>query len=270
MNELHDTCDKCCAVLERTNDGDDLDPKDLHLTECAVNGFLTEAGLRRFNELHRRVLAGEYVKPWFHGVEPMTHDHEGYVYYKDMHVEHYSSHYAYSLEAKRDLTELRNQCAYLEKTGAEVSCANAVWGWKKYADAYASENRAALDRALDGAGLTYSKIIVDNNWNNEIEFFVQGVPDWEDIRKGPEFQDFYNRSDHDHGFEVSVRSYRYGGEKEADGAEALACIPSCHDWLRENGLLREVKAQNYVIEPERENEDEAAGSEDDDEEEYGQ
>jgi hypothetical protein len=136
LDEMHTTTDKACAILQRTRDGDDLDPGDLYLTECAVNGFLTEAGVKKFDELHRRVMDGEYVKPWLHGVEPMTRDHEGYIYYKDKQVEHYGKPYVWSLEAARDLAELRNQCAYVESVGGEVSCTKVVWGWDNYRDGY--------------------------------------------------------------------------------------------------------------------------------------
>jgi hypothetical protein len=269
MNEMHATADRCTDILKHTNDGGELAPEDLRLTELAINGHLNERGLQKLDELHRRVVAGEYTKPWFHGVEPMTHDHEGYVYYKDAQVEHYSSHYAYSLQAKRDLTELRDRCAYLERSGAEVSCGNAVWNWEKNAGAYGAEKQGELDRALAGGGVTYSKVAVDNNWNRDIQYFTPGVPDWETIRASPVFRDFYNRNGHDHGFEVSVRSYRYGSGKEVDDTETLAIILSCHDYLRGNGLLQEVGAQNYMIEPERENEDEAAVEQEDEDEMEG-
>ena len=34
--ELRETCDKACAILKKTNDGDLLDPSDLKLTEYAA------------------------------------------------------------------------------------------------------------------------------------------------------------------------------------------------------------------------------------------
>ena len=263
LDELHTTVDKACAILQRTRDGDDLDPGDLYLTECAVNGILTETGVKKFDELHKRVMSGEYVKPWLHGVEPMTRDHEGYIYYKDKQVEHYSKPYVWSLEAKRDLTELRNQCAYVESIGGDVSCTNVVWCWGNYKDAYGQAKQAEFDRALDGGGLTFSKVVIDNNWNSEMKFFTPGVPDWEYIRTGTEFQDFYKNNDHDHGFEVSIQSYRYGGESRTYGAEVMDAIPSCFDYLHANNALEKVHSQNFNVEPERENESEPEPTDED-------
>ena len=261
LSELHATVDKACEIMRRTRDGDDLEPDDLKLTEIAVNGHLNDKGIKVFDDLYRRVVTGKYKKPWLHRVEPMTRDHEGFIFYKDKQVEHFSKPYVFSLEAKRQLTELRNQCAYIERTGGEISCANVVWGWEKHREAYGKEKQAELDRALAGSGITFSKIVIDNNWNTEIEFFRRSTPDWEEIRNGPEFADLYNNNDRSHGFEVSVQSYHYGGTQESESQETLAVIPSCYSFLAANELLKKVKSQNFMVEPEREEEaeDEAEG-----------
>jgi len=254
LSELHTTVNKACEILHRTRDGDDLEPSDLKLTELAVNGHLNDKGIKVFDDLYGRVVTGKYKKPWLHGVEPMTRDHEGFIFYKDKQVEHFSGFYVNSLEAKRHLTELRSQCAYMERNGMEVSCANVVWGWEKHRDAYGKEKQAELDRALAGGGITFSKVVIDNNWNTEIEFYRRGTPDWEEIRNGPEFADLYNNHDRDHGFEVSVQSYHYGDTQESESPEALAVIPSCYVYLRANGLLETVKSQNFMLEPEHDEE----------------
>jgi hypothetical protein len=259
MDELHSTVDKACAILRRTNDGDGLDPDDLYLTECAVNGFLTETGRKKFDGLHRRVVAGEYKKPWFHGVEPMTRDHEGYIYYKNMQTEHYDNRYAHSLQAARDLTELRNRCVFLERRGVEITCVNVVWGWERYATEYGAEKRAELDALLDGGGLTFSKIIINENRDDEIDFFAPGVPSWEDIREGPELRDFRARRDCDRDFEVFIQSYRCGDGDRPCGADAMTVIPSCFGFLNAGGFLEKVHSRVFSIMPEHEN---GAGPED--------
>ena len=44
----------------------------------------------------------------------MTRDHDGFVYFKDTQVEHYSNFWAYTLDAKASLTKLQHQCLFLE------------------------------------------------------------------------------------------------------------------------------------------------------------
>ena len=83
--------DKVCAILEKTNDGNALTPQHLKLTQNAVNGFLNEKGLEALDELYRTVIDGKYKRPAYLGVEFMDRDDNGYVYFKDEDVEHYSS-----------------------------------------------------------------------------------------------------------------------------------------------------------------------------------
>jgi hypothetical protein len=121
-------CDMACEVLQKTHDGDLLAPQDLYLVQEWVNDALNESGENLFKELHTQIMAGTYVKPWMCGVENLTQDHEGYVYWKGIHVEHYS-HDNYE-EKKRDAIELARRCLLLEALGKEVTCGNAIWLWR--------------------------------------------------------------------------------------------------------------------------------------------
>ena len=91
MKENISTCDKAIAILQTTSDGDKLAPLDLKLVENAVNGFLNEEGIKAFDQLHETIVAGKYQQPWFHGIENLTIDHVGYVYWKGAIIEHMNS-----------------------------------------------------------------------------------------------------------------------------------------------------------------------------------
>ncbi len=80
----------------RVIDGDQLAPEYLKLLEYAVNGDLNEAGIALFRKLHAQVMAGTYVRPWLQGVEHLTRDHDGFVYWKGHHVEHWDGDLPYS------------------------------------------------------------------------------------------------------------------------------------------------------------------------------
>lgn len=129
MEQIHDVCDKSCEILQRTNDGDDLEPMHLKLIEDAVNGFLNEKGIEIFNELLITVINGQHKKPLFHGIEHLTIDHIGYVYWKGHQVEHYELPWAYSEEAHRAAIELARRCETLESRGIVPSVNSAIWGW---------------------------------------------------------------------------------------------------------------------------------------------
>lgn len=117
-------------ILRATDDGERLDPTDLYLVQETVNGNITELGEVAFYALHNRVMAGEYKKPWLCGVENLTIDHEGFVYWKGIEVEHYS--FQDAERERKAAEELASRCRHLEEIGVPVSCNNAVWGYEKY------------------------------------------------------------------------------------------------------------------------------------------
>ena len=126
--ETTERCNLAIEILQKTNDGDDLDPRDLKLVESAVNGFLTEAGYQAFKELHQKALKG-YTPPWFADIEHMTRSQIGYIRWKGHVVEHYDSPWAYTKEGKESAEELARRCRILEDEGQELNVNTAIFRW---------------------------------------------------------------------------------------------------------------------------------------------
>jgi len=124
--------DKACFILQKTNDGDALSPEHLFLLQEMVNGNLNELGEQEFEKLYLSAVAG-YVKPWFHGIEHLTVDHEGYVLWKGKAVEHYDSPWCWTQEAKVQAEEVVRRCRHLETIGVVPSMGNVIWTWERYA-----------------------------------------------------------------------------------------------------------------------------------------
>ena len=122
--------DMAIEILQKTQDGDNLAPRDLSLLEAAVNEALNENGIKAFHELYQKVLSG-YTKPWFYDVENFTQDHEGYVYYKGVQVEHYDP-MSYN-EGRKHLLELETRCLILEASGIKPTSKSAIWNWSDLA-----------------------------------------------------------------------------------------------------------------------------------------
>lgn len=131
MDEIRSTCDMACDILQRTNDGDDLDPIQLKFIEDAVNGFLNEKGIQLLKELHKLVMDGKYKKPPFHGIENLSIDHVGYIYWKSHQVEHYEIPWAYTEEAHQAAIELAERCKILESRGIVPTNRTAIWEWEE-------------------------------------------------------------------------------------------------------------------------------------------
>src|SRR2546426_8457368 len=117
--------EQAIEILQATRDGEDLAPEHLKLVEIAVNGWLNEAGEVAFAELYANVKS-DYRRPCFHGIQHLTIDHQGYVYWKGEEVEHDNPGWAYSEEAKAQAQELAQRCMMLENQGKPVNTTNAI------------------------------------------------------------------------------------------------------------------------------------------------
>jgi hypothetical protein len=121
--------DMAITILQKTNDGDDLAPEHLYLVQEAVNGHLSEQGEVAFYQLYESVLKG-YKKPWLHGIEHLTIDHAGRVYWKGKQVEHYDFPWAYSEAAKSEAQEIARRCQILEGRGIDPDTTSVCWKWE--------------------------------------------------------------------------------------------------------------------------------------------
>jgi hypothetical protein len=250
--ELRETCDKACAILKKTKDGDLLDPSDLKLTEYAVNGHLNESGREVFEKLYQSVVVdGTYIKPYLHDIEHITRNYEGYIYYKGIHVEHYNRDYVYSEAAKQELIELKRKCEFLERKGVEISYNNVIWGWDNYSDEYSVERLKVLDSHLENCSLTYSQVEIYNS-GIEYSYFVCGsVEDLAEIKDHPITQSMMGRCFDDE-YLITVGSFVYLNGKEVispselqDTAEVERLLASCHGYITNKGIIHELPSATY-------------------------
>jgi hypothetical protein len=124
--------DKAIEILQATADGDKLAPPHLKLVELAVNGWLNAAGQSALEELYRNAMKPEgYTVPWFHGIENLTRDHEGYVRWKGHQVEHYDAPWCYTEEARQAADEVARRCQLLESRGEISTVQTVIWRWKE-------------------------------------------------------------------------------------------------------------------------------------------
>lgn len=70
--------------------------------------------------------------PWLHGVENITADETGYIYWKDSVVEHYDNHL--DPKWKDALEELAQRCRYIESLGIQPRTRNVIWRWETHKD----------------------------------------------------------------------------------------------------------------------------------------
>jgi hypothetical protein len=107
-------------ILDRSRDGNDLEPFHLSLVQGAVNNHLTARGVEAFHQLYDSVTSGQYAKPWLAGVEHVTWDHQGYVYWKGSRVEHFTFSVMEEDQLKHTTQRLAERCRHIEALGLPV------------------------------------------------------------------------------------------------------------------------------------------------------
>ncbi len=147
--------DKALEILRVTQDGDDLSPPHLKLLELAVNCLLNDQGKLEFEALYQNAMKPQgYTVPWFHDIEHLTRDHQGFVRWKGHEVEHYDSSWCYSEEARRAAEEVARRCRLLEYMGEVPTTEKVIWRWPVHEDSKSIVRLAfpahALERLMDG------------------------------------------------------------------------------------------------------------------------
>jgi hypothetical protein len=107
-------------ILDRSRDGNDLEPFHLSLVQAAVNNHLTARGVEAFHQLYDSVKSGQYAKPWLAGVEHVTRDHQGYIYWKGSRIEHFTFSVMEEDQLKHTTQRLAERCRHIEALGLPV------------------------------------------------------------------------------------------------------------------------------------------------------
>jgi hypothetical protein len=128
---MTDFSELSCQILRATKDGEELAPPDLKMVELAVNGLLKTAGEAIFMELHRNATKPEgYTAPWFLGIENMTRDHQRYVYWKGIRIEHFDHDHwqqeGWRGRMKAAADSLAARCRALESEGMTPNWQNVT------------------------------------------------------------------------------------------------------------------------------------------------
>ena len=117
------------SILEHSNDGDDLVGSDLKLVEHAVNGHLNGRGQVVLVQMNLKLKNGQYeFKPAFCGVEFLTRNTEGFVFWRDKQIEHYDHDHwcekGWREDMQKDAEKLGKTCLYLEEHNIPVNFEN--------------------------------------------------------------------------------------------------------------------------------------------------
>ncbi|KWU23427.1 hypothetical protein [Burkholderia cenocepacia] len=109
------------AIFELSDEGLFLNAEDLRLLDRARGDSLTEQDARTLSALHDDVTSRRYFEKlrWLHGIEHLTRRPDGYVFWKDAKVEHFTFSDAHRSLAAAE--RLAARCRLLESKGFPVT-----------------------------------------------------------------------------------------------------------------------------------------------------
>lgn len=232
--------DNILTILQKTHDGDDLSPQHLKLVELGINGYLNKAGLAVLDELYESVAAGTYQKPYHLGVGHMTLDHEGYVYFKDIQVEHYTSPWAYSLDAKASLIKLQHQCLFLENINVQSSLPYMLCDYKmkgQYGEAFCKEEKQKLDWLCKENSIRFSQVQFAAGGITE-GFLMPGHIFPQDVVTSEQYQDLLQRENIQTRTPAIITALSYGSGNGREATEQeLNYLNCCMEYLSDHNWL---------------------------------
>lgn len=136
---IHDRCEKILKIIEETEDGSLLSPRELFYTQEYLNLNLNEKGEQKIEELYQSIINDTFVpfiKRWFRNIENISADPKGaggglWILWKNNCIEHYDVTYAYSDEGLKALRELERRCKILESRNVKPTKAAVIWNWSE-------------------------------------------------------------------------------------------------------------------------------------------
>ena len=234
MSEIR-PIDKAIEILSRTNDGDDLSLTHLTLMDYAANGFLNEKGLEKLDEIYQQVMAGEYKKPYLQGVEFMTNDHEGFIYFKDREVEHFSGFYMYSPAAKDYLIELQDKYLFMERNGLEDKSIHD----EDFLDMYNTENLEKLQSLMNGNAIIFSRI--ESHGASSAKYLLPGKANEDDVWNSEHQKHLIKQFDYIRVFNTSIEYFKFGsGEERPATADELRIMNCSFHYLKDHNRLESL------------------------------
>lgn len=244
MSELN-TREKCLAILEKDPDGTQLAPGHVGFVVYAMQNELDSGQKKQLDDLYRQVTGGTYQKPWHLGVEHMTVDGDGIVYFKGQVAEYYNRNLMNMLNMRSDLVNLQQACLFLEEKGGPITASSSLFcSWPlhgDYAEEFARNRQAALDSLLNGQAIYFCR--VQTGYRKDT-FLLSGWPNREEIYKSALFLDLMRQNWVSIGeaLDCDTCIYGAGGAPRPAAQAELDVLEACYGYLKDT---RQVMVQQH-------------------------
>ena len=180
------------------------------------------------------------MNEFFHGIEHMTRDHDGYVYYKGFLVDHYRDSWANSIGAKHELIKLKDKCEFFDFSNVvfPISSVKSL-EISDYDKHKFNQFRKLLSQYGENAGVAFSSVTISDGYGQNIQFLTFPTTAKE-LFKTPIVKDFiaqHKKNQLTDSIQITTRRYHVGGREIVADRRLLRALDFCFDYLKkEQGL----------------------------------
>ena len=240
--------DESLDILRQTSDGNQLSAGDLSLVQAAVNDCLTDHGKERFRVLHKQVVSGTYTKPFLCGIAHVTRNHQNYIFWKGIQIEHFSTHAMKEGELEACTRSFAKTCEHIEKLGLAVDCRSYFNEWLREMSPDSPESYKRLLCQLpnlyehpDGAAAFVTCGLRSDGWPIEARFFkvANGRISTERVKLSPGCVEY-------HAMLASGYAVAQCGQPLQQGPTA-APLAGVMAWLQNKGISEQIAEQLVIL-----------------------
>lgn len=240
MNDtVHKNHEKAQAILQATENGGKLAPQHFRLVELADHGVpLSPYQQEELDGIYK--MLPEYVPPFIHGVEHMTIDREGTIYYKGVAVDYGALAWTETLCGRANVVRVQDQCRFLEAQSLRPTAQEIFSNWGAYDKAYFDQKEAQLAALVpEGTQILLSYIFARGVNGETVEFLLPGQAAAEEAVAHPIYQDTIGPGVRP--LSIEMETYRYGsGQLQPATPEQCDVISLAFFTMRERGVLDEI------------------------------
>lgn len=242
MSTLQKNHDKARAIERAADNGDRLTPEHYQLVEWASLGVpLSPEKQMELDGLYKKL--PEYTPPFLHGVEHITIDHKGTVYYKGVEVDVTAPVWAATLGARADALRLQDQCRYLESRGIQPCIKELMFNWGAHSKGYFERKKAQLAALVpEGTQITLSYVFARGENRESVELLLPGEVGESEVVAHPVYQDTVGGPP----CSIEIETYCYGhGQPQPATQEQCDVVSHYFFTLRDLGVLEQTGQYQY-------------------------
>lgn len=203
--------DKFLEEYERKEEG------HIYMSDCSSYGE------KKPKQLSGCVKENNYPNSCFYGVEFMTRDYDGYVYYKDKLLPYRPNNSVETIEVKQRIEILQDKCVFLEQKGLNP-CREISWDMT---DEYISDVGDRLKSLGREKSLMFSVVTYTADDEETSTYFIPGNINEDNVWDNKYVDEFIKCNDGVGKLNAEIELFKFGNGEEQEASDEEARLINC-------------------------------------------